>query len=86
MLRRTFHFSTATQEVVYFRALTGAITMTAEKDDKKLFKTKAVAISIATGETILRPASLKETGQELLIRLSLPKGKSSHTIDYTLLK
>lgn len=86
VLRRTFHFSTATQEVVYFRALTGAITMTAEKDDKKVFKTKAVAISIATGDTILRPASLKENGQELLIRLSLPKGKSSHTIDYTLLK
>ena len=82
VLRRTFHFSTPTQETVYFRALTGKITAGA----KKVFKTNDVAISIATGETILRPSSDQETGQELLIRLSLPKGKSSYSIDYTLLK
>ena len=86
VLRRTFHFATTKQETVYFRALTGGITMDAQKGTKKVFQTNAVAIAIATGEAILRPSNDKETGQELLIRLSLPKGKSSYSIDYTLLK
>jgi hypothetical protein len=86
ILRRTFRFSTPTQETVYFRALTGNITAGAKKDTQKVFKTADVALTITSGKTILRPSNDKEAAQELLIQLSLPKGKSTYSVDYTLLR
>jgi hypothetical protein len=58
----------------------------AKTDNKTVFKTADVALTITSGETILRPSNDKEAAQELLIQLSLPKGKSTYSVDYTLLR
>lgn len=79
ILRRTFSFSTLAKSTVYFRALTGKI----QSDSATDFKTNDLQFKIASGETILRPSG---DGQELLIKLALPKGKSTYTVDYSLLR
>jgi mono/diheme cytochrome c family protein len=80
LLRRTFSFSTPTQEIVWFRALTGAI----ESETKHAFKTADLRLTIAAGSPVLRPAP--DGGEELLIELSLPPGESTITVDYELLR
>ena len=77
VLRRTFSFTSPAPETLYFRALTGGI----ESDSATSFKTGGLQINIAPGKTVLRPSG---DGKELLIKLDLPEGKSTHTVDYSL--
>jgi hypothetical protein len=79
VLRRTFSFFSPAKTTVYFRALTGKI----ESDSTTVFRTPELRINIAPGQTILRPS---DAGNELLIKLALPKGKSTYTVDYSLLR
>lgn len=75
-LRRTLKFSTKTATTLYFRALTGKI----ENPAKQVFKTPDIQIVLAPTETLLRP--LADDTQELLLKLALPQGESTFTIDY----
>ncbi|NNM29798.1 MAG: c-type cytochrome [Akkermansiaceae bacterium] len=79
-LRRAFRFSAPAQTTVMFRALAGSI----ESESPTVFRTDAVRITIAPGKTRLRPAA--DGKQELLIELPLPKGESTFTLDYELLR
>ena len=78
-LRRTLSFSAPKPDVLYFRALTGKI----ESESPTVFKTPEVRLSVSQGQPILRSSS--GAGQELLIKLSIPQGSSSVTVDYVLL-
>jgi len=80
LLRRSFHFMSPAKETLWFRALTGKI----EVESATVFKTADLRLALSPGKTLLRAAS--EGEQELLIELSLPKGDSTLTIDYELLR
>jgi mono/diheme cytochrome c family protein len=80
-LRRTFKFTSAKADTVYFRALTGKI----ESESAMAFKTPQLRLSLSQGQSILRPMAGREGEQELLIKLTLPKGASTFTVDYALL-
>lgn len=77
-LRRHFSFTTPTTETVYFRALTGKITA----ESATVFKTADLQLTIGSANTLLRPFGEKEGEQELLIKLTIPKGSSDYTLDY----
>ncbi|MEI7927636.1 MAG: hypothetical protein WCH40_03730, partial [Verrucomicrobiales bacterium] len=81
VLRRTVKFSSSAPKTLYFRALTGKI----ESESALAFKTPELRIALSQGQPIVRPAPGKEGEQELLIKLSIPKGSSTCTVDYTLL-
>jgi len=81
VLRRTVKFSSSAPKTLYFRALTGKI----ESESALAFKTPELRIALSQGQPIVRPSLAKEGGQELLIKLSIPKGSSTCTVDYTLL-
>ncbi len=79
-LKRSFSFTAPDAQTVWLRALTGSVVAESET----VFKTADLKLTIPPGKTILRPAS--ESGQELLIELALPKGKSTTLIEYELLR
>jgi hypothetical protein len=80
VLRRQFRFSSPAHETACLRALTGRI----ERVSDTVFQDGEVRLTIDPAETLLRP--IGDGGQELLIKLSLPKGESTYTIDYALLR
>jgi hypothetical protein len=79
-LKRTFSFTAPQAQTVWLRALTGSVVAGSET----VFKTPDLQLTIPPGKTILRPAA--DGGQELLIELALPKGESTTTIAYELLR
>lgn len=79
-LKRGFWFISPETRTVWLRALTGSIVAESET----IFKTADLKLTIPPGETTLRPTA--DGGQELLIKLALPKGKSIATIKYELLR
>ncbi len=79
-LKRTFTFTAPEAQTVWLRALTGSVVAGSET----VFKTPDLQLTIPPGKTTLRPAA--EGGQELLIELALPKGESTTTIAYELLR
>lgn len=81
VLRRTFTFSSPVETTLHFRALTGKI----ESESPTIFKTPEIRVSLSQGETMVRPSTTGDVGQELLVRLRIPKGNSSFTVDYALL-
>ena len=42
-------------------------------------------LSLSQGQSILRPMAGRDGEQELLIKLTLPKGASTFSVDYALL-
>lgn len=80
-LRRSFKFTSPKADSVYFRAMTGKI----EPESATVFKTPELRLSLSQGQPILRPMPGREGEQELLIKLTLPKGTSTFTVDYALL-
>ncbi len=79
-LNRSFTFTAPREVTVWFRALTGKISA----ESKTVFKTADLKVTIGQGTALLRPTP--DGGQELLIKLDLPKGKSNTLIDYELLR
>lgn len=80
VLKRDFQFTTAQADTIWFRALSGKI----DSESKSVFKIPGLKIMIAPAESLLRAGANGE--QELLIKLPLPKGKSTFTIQYELLR
>lgn len=79
-LKRELTFTAPAEETIWFRALAGKI----EAQSKTVFKTADLQITIASETALLRPTA--DGGQELLIKLVLPKGQSKTLIEYGLLK
>lgn len=79
-LKRRFAFTAPEAQTIWLRALTGSVVA----ESKIIFKTSDLQLTIPPGKTTLRPAA--EGGQELLIKLALPKGESTATIEYELLR
>jgi mono/diheme cytochrome c family protein len=79
-LRRSFTFTSPAAETVWFRALTGKI----EAESKTVFKTPDLQVTLPPGTAMLRPTP--DGGQELLLKLDLPAGKTTTSIDYELLR
>ena len=80
-LRRTLNFTATAPATLYFRALTGKI----ESESPTAFKTPELRLGFTGGSPLLRPAAGGGGEQELLIKISVPKGNSTCTVDYTLL-
>lgn len=80
-LLRTLKFTSTAPVTLYFRALSGKI----ESESPTAFKTPELRLGFTGGVPILRPLAGGEGEQELLIKLSLPKGTSTCTVDYELL-
>jgi mono/diheme cytochrome c family protein len=80
-LRRSFSFTSPAAETLWFRALTGKI----EAESETVFKTADLKVTHPPGiPARLRPAA--DGGQELLLKLDLPEGNSTRSIDYELLR
>lgn len=79
-LRREFRFTAPAAETVWFRALTGNI----EAESKTVFKIPGLKLTVAPAETLLRATSNGD--KELMVKLPLPKGDSTFTISYELLR
>jgi mono/diheme cytochrome c family protein len=69
-------------QTVWFRALTGKI----EPVNKQIYKTDELQMSIPPVTTLVRPLSLENKSEELLLKLEIPAGKSQLKFQYELLK
>jgi mono/diheme cytochrome c family protein len=79
-LVRNFSIKAPKEQTLWFRALTGSIT----SESKTVFKTEDLKLTVPEGTALLRPAA--DGGQELLIKLTLPKGEFITTFEYELLR
>jgi mono/diheme cytochrome c family protein len=80
-LRRAMEFNSPITQVVWFRALTGAIDVESER----VFKTKELRLTVPKTRSIVRPHSEIPDASELLLRLEIPQGKSKIEFAYELL-
>lgn len=81
-LLRQLTFNSPKAQTVWFRALTGKI----EAESKQQFKTAELRLNIPPVPTVLRPNSADQNTTELLLKFDIPKGKSTRTLTYELLK
>ncbi len=80
-LVRTLTFDAPKPQTLWLRALTGKV----EGESKVQFKTPELRLSVHEVPTTLRPNSADAKASELLLKLELPKGKSTQTLTYELL-
>ncbi|OUV13158.1 MAG: hypothetical protein CBC46_07370 [Verrucomicrobiaceae bacterium TMED86] len=73
-LHRTLSFSTEKETTLYFRALTGKI----KKISDTVYQSEKLEITLPSGTILLRE-------NEVLLKISVPSGNSTITIDYHLL-
>ncbi len=81
-LVRKLTFDSARDRTVWFRALTGKV----EAESKQQFKTSELRLSIPLVPTVLRPTAADPKSAELLLKLEIPRGKSTQTLTYEILK
>jgi hypothetical protein len=81
-LRRRLTFHSPKEQTLWFRALTGKI----EAESKEQFKTDQIRLSIPSVPAVLRANSADKNTLELLLRFDVPKGQSTRTVTYELLK
>jgi len=81
-LLRQMTFSSPKDQTLWFRALTGKV----EAESKQQFKTAELRLSIPPVPTILRENSADPGAKELLLKVDIPKGQSTRTLTYELLK
>jgi hypothetical protein len=81
-LRRQLTFQSPKDQTLWFRVLTGKI----EAESKEKFKTGEIRLSIPLVHTVLRADSGDKSTLELLLKLEIPKGPSTRTVTYELLK
>ncbi len=81
VLERTLSFSAPKARTLWFRALTGKI----DSESDQVFKVANLRLSIPKTPTLLRPLEVADEGQELLLKLEIPSGKSKVTMTYDLL-
>jgi mono/diheme cytochrome c family protein len=80
-LVRKLMFDSPKDRTVWFRALTGRV----ETESKERFKTAELRLIIPPVATVLRPTSADPKSSELLLKIAIPKGKSTHTLTYEIL-
>jgi mono/diheme cytochrome c family protein len=80
LLRRTLRITSPAQDSVLFRALVGKI----EREKEGIFATPELRLKILDGQPRLREG--REGNVELIIELSLKKGKSEFVFDYEALR
>ncbi len=78
-LNRSFTFQSKTAQTLWFRPLVGEIT----SPQPGVFRTNKVQVSAPSAQSQLRDAG--SNGKELLIKISVPQGNSTFTLDYELL-
>ena len=78
-LVRKIQFTVPKSEILYFRALTGRLQQRSATE----FTSDAVKLQVPEGTALLRGES---EARELLLKLKLPKGKSTIKIRYELLR
>lgn len=81
-LQRRLTFHAPADRTLWFRALTGKI----EAEAKGQFKTGELRLGVPDVPTTLRAHSGDAKSQELLLRFDIPKGQSTRTLTYELLK
>lgn len=81
-LHRVLQFQSPTPQIVWFRALVGAI----QRESDQVFRSGRLRLKIPAAETKLRSLSNEPTQFELLLRLDIPQGKSSLELLYEPLK
>ncbi len=81
-LKRVLQFQSPTPQIVWFRALVGAI----HRESDQVFRSGRLRLHIPAAETKLRSLSDDPTQFELLLRLDIPQGKSSLELLYEPLK
>ena len=81
-LQRVLQFQSPAPQVVWFRALVGAI----HRESDQVFRSGRLRLKIPAKETELRSLSNDPTQFELLLRLDIPQGKSSLELLYEPLK
>ena len=79
-LVRTLSFDSPAARTVWFRALTGKV----EAESKTQFKTPELRLVIPAVPTVLRPTADSKSS-ELLLKLEIPKGKSTRSLTYEIL-
>ena len=72
-LMRVLQFDSPSQQIVWFRALTGEIS----QESDRVFRSGRLRLTIPQVETRLRSLSDEPRRSELLLRLPLPEGKLS---------
>ena len=81
-LVRTLAFSSPKAQTIWFRALTGKF----DEASKQQFKTRELSLSIPALQTLNRKVAGEGEGNELLLKLEIPKGDSKVTLTYELLQ
>ena len=79
-LERTFAFTAPASETLWFRVLTGEFKRVSET----VYETADLRITVPPQSATLRPAA--SGGTELLLKITLPEGKSSTTLGYEILR
>jgi hypothetical protein len=77
-LTRSLQFLSKTPQTLWFRPLVGDIT----SPQPGVFRTKNVQLSAPSAQSQLRDAG--SSGKELLIKISVPQGTSTFSLDYEL--
>lgn len=80
-LTRKITFDSPKPQIILFRALTGEI----EKESEGTYRSGKLRLSFPRTDVVLRPQTGDKEKQELLLRLSLPQGKSTIELNYGLL-
>ncbi|MCA9194928.1 MAG: hypothetical protein KDB03_24320 [Planctomycetales bacterium] len=80
-LKRELHFDSPSPQIVWFRALTGNISIESERD----FRNDRLRLHIPETDTKMRLITKEPRLFELLLRLQIPQGKSSMELQYELL-
>ena len=81
-LARQLKFDSPKDQTLWFRALTGKI----EAESKQQFKIAELRLSVPPVPTMLRANSADRSTMELLLKIDIPKGRSTRTFTYELLK
>jgi hypothetical protein len=79
-MERTIAFTAPAAEILWFRALTGDIKAVSET----VYETADLRLTVPPKSATLRPAA--SGGMELLLKITLPEGKSNTTLGYELLR
>ncbi len=82
ILHRALSFDSPKDNILHFRALVGEI----ERISHISYKTPELQLTIPKGPVLLRPFGSNDKTFELLLTLTLPKGKSNWALDYELLR
>ena len=78
LLQRAFQFNSPNPQTIWYRALTGSI----EAESNLVYKTAKLRLTIPIAETFLRTLSDNPESSELLLKLEIPRGKSTLSFTY----